>query len=67
MASPNEWGALVAMATRGAGVNLHHADVDASAGMVRWLRASCGVEEVGLVLEWNVRLRGPLVPATAAS
>lgn len=56
MASTNGWGALVAMATPGAGVNLHHADVDAPAGAVRLLRASCGVEEVGLVLEWNLRL-----------
>jgi hypothetical protein len=44
------------MATPGAGVNLHHAEDDLPAGAVRWMRTSCGVEDVGLVLEWNLRL-----------
>jgi hypothetical protein len=50
------WGVLVVMATPGVGVNLHYAEAEAPAGAVRWMRASCGVEDVGLVLEWNLRL-----------
>ena len=56
MARKSRSGVLVVMATPGSGVNLHYAEADAPAGAVMRLQASCGVEDVGLVLEWDLRL-----------
>ena len=56
MAGTGSLGVLVVMPTPGAGVLLHYAEVSPPAGPVAWIRACCGAEASGVVLEWSLRL-----------
>jgi hypothetical protein len=52
----SDWGLMVAMPTPGLGVILHYVeDCDEHAPVV-WMRAACGLEAEGVILDWFDRL-----------